>query len=119
MNREIISKELLSLVLDRKIFKIHEPQDGEYDDENHIFFSSILFGGDTINLDTLGRLIREYIAKEGYIYNLFNSTSVQGYVMIINDNKVIGKTELEVCVKSIEFIVKENIKATEWVVENV
>jgi len=103
---DLISKELLSLVLDKKITAIGDSKRNLLSYSDQLKNPSINLNN-VINLDTLGRLIREYIASEGYIYNLFNSTSVQGYVMIINDNKITGKTELEVCVKSIEFIAKE------------
>ena len=110
---DLISKELLSLVLDIDVCTFNINNFGETSTFKSIF---ILNKDSTVRqiipLDTLGRLIREYIAKEGYIYNLFNSTSIQGYVMIINDNKVIGKTEIELCVKSIEFIAKE--KGSIW-----
>jgi len=55
MNK-LISKELLSLVLDTKIekFKIVEEDNMMY------------FGYTSLNLDTLGRLCKEWALKEGY-----------------------------------------------------
>lgn len=75
-------------------YRTHREEDSTYQDEAE-------------NLDTLTRLCLEKIESKGYIYNLFNSTSVQGYVMIIDDHKVIGKSMLDVAIKQAKHVMEK------------
>ncbi len=97
-----LTAELLNLILDEKVIHI----DGIK--ENYLwFYCDNEPNINAINIDTLTRLILEYIERQGYIYNIFNSTSVQGYVMIIDARKYIGKSIFEAVLKATHWVATE------------
>ena len=110
MNREIISKELLSLVLGEKVLQIIFSKENNHLPHNYIH---VIKARKTtmINLDTFGRLCKEYVNNVSD-YMVWSTTNM-AKLKDLNNGKYIdklfsGNTELEAI-----------IKATKWVVEDV
>ena len=73
--------------------------------EIHYSISSVM-GYKAINIDTLTREMIEYIGGY-YIFNIFNSSSVMGYVVIIEDEKFIANSIFEAVLKATHWVTKE------------
>lgn len=117
MNEEIINKELLSLVLEKDICEIvwikHNKNKLQYDVEEDIDYTKL-------NLDTLGRLCKEWCLKQEWIISSnINGVDYKGdgvgfaylqdfeYKHDRDKLRFKGETELEAIIKATEWVARE------------
>jgi len=104
----MISKELLSLVLSKEVKEINAINKDEK-------FEDILWYNDYsdgLNLDTLGRLCKEWCLKQDYEINSrfqhpMIAINLYMYGYEVKANSFIEKTELEAIMKATEWVAKE------------
>ena len=117
MRNEIISKELLSLVLGREELIPHEISD------NLLWYETTVdnvWENNYENLDTLGRLCKEWITKDHHknflcnldIHSTFDTFLVSvtmnfDYDVLDNKKQFYGDSELEAIIKATEWVAKE------------
>jgi len=115
MSKEVISKELLSLVLGRKVDAIRTVGD------NIIYFITIdedeLEYDGQLNIDTLGRLIKEKLKIMGYVINIYHhhdtvATSItkDGGLTRYSSPSMSVFTELESLVDALDYANKNKEK---------
>ena len=108
----IISKELLSLVLGIEITRIDYKIKGNELEVLQKFYSHSDWVA--INLDTLGRLYKEWCWEQGYYIALKrrNVDCYKAYPCVINRDassvEFVGITELEAIIKATEWVAKDN-----------
>ena len=111
--RELIKKELLSLVLDKKIQDIIIVYEDSIKYE--INSNKNKWGSEAIdlNLDTLGRLCKEWAWKNYFITIRSGIAENGGWANLANDNSVsfvsmdIPLTELEAIIKATKWVANE------------
>ena len=113
--KELISKELLSLILDSDINSIqYIRHDERYIEKNCIQFQHY---GETesLNKDTLGRLCKEWCMKNGYILDIRYLSEFSKYRCIIQYEKNGLEFPVIDCIPLENLELEAIIKATEWV----
>ena len=115
----MISKELLSLVLDEDLQVLAELNNAsliiETDKDNNKLEVYLKFSFDEtedsllkeINLDTLGRLCKEWCLEQGFIMNVQTSDINCMIYIGATDTDIQAKTEIEAIVEATEYIAKE------------
>jgi len=104
---DLISKELLSLILGYEIAEVKDVMD------NTLYFNNVNHG-DYINLDTLGRLIKEKLKSMGYVINIYHhhdtvatSISDDGRLTRYSSPAMSIFTELESLIDALSHVAKE------------
>jgi len=105
---ELISKELLSLVLDKEVRDKYLEVKIE---DNSLKYSVKIGFVKYINLDTLGRLCKEWIIEQGYDYEIStdkNSTNIELFKDLMSETIFLSyTTELKAIVVATEWVAKE------------
>ena len=113
------SKELLSEVLGEDVKNIsiscgysgnivkYTIENYETEEDGELIYIDL---GTNINIYELMHLMKEWIiktARPNCVFSTFNSTSLNGYGAVINDEKqFFGRTEFEAVVKACEWLLK-------------
>lgn len=107
MSKEMISKELLSLILDRKDIKEVDSEFIPFDNEIAVVMQDeeILH----YNLDTLGRLCKEWCHKHGYYISSMITKGGKGFA----ESDIFFCHQIDSFEEDIEL--EAIIKATKWV----
>lgn len=102
-----LTAELLSLVINKKIKKINNSTI----DGNVYYWNEFSKCKSKLNIDTLTRLIIEKIRECNYIFNIFTSTSLQGFGGSIGNGghskKLVSGTMFDMALEAFHWVAKE------------
>ena len=110
---DLISKELLSLVLGIEVLHCCIECNHVVYEWNKPFPNKSYHHGDELNLDTLGRLCKEWCLKQRYSCKTWQRLGkTKKFVLQLHSHDecaydTLGDTELEAIIKATEFIAKE------------